>query len=127
MPRSSKRPATWLEIAVSNVGIRKGTTALVWAYQWAVTRESAGHEPTVEEVAEWWSMNLRKAYREQAVFREAFPMLDTPAQIYASDEVRAALHTQATLADNLQDPDRRHRAPSPDLGAIRIGSLPANL
>lgn len=127
MPRARKRPPMWIEVAVSNAGMRKGTTAMTWAYQWAVVREKLGREPTVDEVAEWWAMNRRKAFRDQAAFREAFPMLETPAQIYASDEVRASLKAHADLGDKVDKLGEKRRQLAQELGALRIGSLPANL
>ena len=123
----SKRKATWLDVAVTNAGLRRGTTALVWAYQWAVVREALEHEPTVDEVAEWWAMNRRTAFRDQASFRAAFPMLDTPAQIYASPEVRANLKTHADFGDKVEKAGEKRRQLTRELGALRIGGLPANL
>ncbi len=120
MANKQKRPATWIEVAVKNAGMRKGTTGLVWAFEWAVVRETLGREPSVEEVAETWGLNRRKAFREQAAFREAFPMLETPAHIYANAEVRAALKSFSELGG-------KRKRPSQDLGAIRIGTLPATL
>lgn len=127
MARARKRPITWIEVAVTNAGMRKGTTAMAWAYQWAVVREALEREPTVDEVAEWWAMNRRKAFRDQAAFREAFPMLETPAQIYASEEVRASLTGHADFGAKLDKIGDKRRQLAQDLGALRIGSLPANL
>ncbi len=129
-----KRPVTWLDVAAHYAGFRKAVTALVWAYQWAVVREKLNREPTVEEVAEWWGMNRRTAFRDQATFRKAFPMLETPAQIYASPEVRESLKKHADFGDKLDQklgktrnlPDEETTR-STDLGALAIGMLPANL
>jgi hypothetical protein len=124
---ASKRKPTWLDVAVTNAGMRRGTTGMVWAYQWAVVRESLGREPSVDEVAEWWAMNRRKAFRDQAAFREAFPMLDTPAQIYASPEVRASLRAHAEFGDKVEKVGEKRRQLTQELGALRIGRLTANL
>lgn len=122
-----KRKPTWLDVAVTNAGMRRGTAAMVWAYQWAVVREKLEREPSVDEVAEWWALNRRKAFRDQAAFREAFPMLDTPAQIYASPEVRASLKAHADFGDKLDKIGDKRRQLTEELGALRIGTLPANL
>ena len=127
MAKKPKRTASWMEVAVRHAGLRKGSTGMVWAFEWAVVREATGHEPTVEEVAEQWGLNRRTAFREQAAFREAFPMLETPAQIYADPEVRAVLKSLADLGSDTDEADTKQRRPSQDLGAIRIGTLPATL
>jgi len=119
-----RRPVTWIEVAVKNGGFRKGNTALVWATCWAIVREVNGQEPSVEEVADWWKTPYRTAYREQAAFRAAFPMLDTPARIFESPESRARL---AKAAQAALDSDAGHhsgRGPS-DLGVLEIGLAPA--
>lgn len=66
-----------------------------------MARVALDHEPSVEEVAQWWNMNDRTAYRKQVAFRKAFPMFDTPAMIYESDAVRAALARHADFADKI--------------------------
>jgi aminopeptidase N len=93
---------TWLELAFRNAGFRKGQTALVWALMWAVTRESKGSDPTVDEVAAWWKENERTAYREQAAFRAAFPTLETPAKIFEVPEVRARIAKLAKEGDDME-------------------------
>ena len=106
-----KRPPTWIEVGVSHAGIRSTIKAINWAYCWAVTRESLGHEPTTEEVAEWWSMSRRTAFRDQKAFRDAFPMLESPAPIYADEEVRATLAKHAAFGDRVDNwaEERRSR------------------
>jgi hypothetical protein len=37
-----------------------------------------GHPPTVEEYADWWKESRATAYREQQLFRETFPGMETP-------------------------------------------------
>ena len=100
MPKR-ERQITWLELGVRNGGIRAAMTAATWAYTWAVTREALGHDPSVDEVADWWNTPRRTAFREQAAFRKAYPMLDNPAPIYASDEARAGLAMHAAFGDKL--------------------------
>jgi len=98
----AERQMTWLELAFRNAGFRKGQTALVWALMWAVTRESKGSDPTVDEVAAWWKENERTAYREQAAFRAAFPTLETPAKIFEVPEVRARIAKLAKEGDDME-------------------------
>lgn len=100
MPKQ-KRPLTWIELAVVNAGMRTAFKAINWAHSWAVARESLGHDPTVEEVADWWNMSRRTAFRDQAAFREAFPTLADPSPMYASEEARAAIAKQAAFGDRM--------------------------
>ena len=69
---------------------------------WAVTRESIGSDPSVEEVAAWWKQNERTAYREQAAFRLAFPTLESPAPIIAASGIRPKMATLAKQGDELE-------------------------
>ena len=101
MPKQ-KRPSTWLEVAVRNGGMRAAVTAMSWAYCWAVTREALGHEPTVEEVADWWNMSRRSAFREQAAFRKAFPTMENPAPIYATPESRENVTRHAAVGQKIE-------------------------
>lgn len=121
-----RRPATWLEVAVARAGMRTAVKAITWAYEWAVTREAVGHEPTADEVAEWWKLSRRTAFREQAAFREAFPELDSPAPIYASAEAREALARLADFGNKVDDwaAERRERR---ELDALKAVMTPADL
>lgn len=123
-----KRPArTWLEVAVARAGLRTGIRAMTWAYEWGVTREAVGHEPTVEEVAEYWKLTRRTAFREQASFREAFPMLENPGRIYETEEARAALKKHADLGDRIEELGEKRRARKAEVGIAQLGGLPADL
>jgi len=125
--RRSERTPTWLDVAVHNVGIRRAARALSWAYSWAVVREALdGHEPTVEEVAEWWGMARRTAFRDQSEFREAFPSLDSPAAIYASAEAREAIGRHAEAGQKLEDWVKERRAKR-ETWSISVAQLPAAL
>jgi hypothetical protein len=77
--QASPRQPTWIEVAVRNAGMMKGATAITWAWCWGITREILKHDPSVEEVAEYWNASVRTAYRDHAAFKKAFPMLDSPA------------------------------------------------
>ena len=118
--------ATWMEVAVSNAGMRKAISGLDWAYCWGVARESIGHDPSVEEVADWWRQSHRTAYRNQAAFRRAFPTLVTPARIFENAEIRNRLREVARLGDQM-DPQNAGGAKVPDLDIVRIGMLTASL
>ena len=124
MPKQ-ERPVTWIEVAVRNAGIRASITAMGWAYSWAVTREAIGHEPTVEEVADWWNMSRRTAFREQAAFRKAFPTLDSPAPIYSTPDARGAVARHAATGQKLDrwiTERRRHK----DTDSVKAFMLPAD-
>lgn len=41
------------------------------------------------------------AFREQAAFRRAFPTLDTPAPLYATDEARAIMARHAAFGEKV--------------------------
>lgn len=97
-----QRQLTWVVLALRNSGFLNAQTALLWAILWAVTRESLGSDPTVEEVAAWWKENERTAYREQAAFRRAFPTLDSPAPIVDVPEMRAKMKELANLGDEME-------------------------
>jgi hypothetical protein len=120
---AKKKPTTWLEVAVLNGGIRKAVKGLTWAYSWGVAREDLGHEPTVEEVAEWWKQPIRSAYREQAAFRSCFPTLDTPAPIADNPQVRAAAREAIDLFDQSSSKLDSIRAASADRAVLNIGLL----
>ena len=123
--KTAKRPTTWLEVAVANGGFRKALKALVWAHVWGITRTALGHDPTAEEVAEWWHASRRTTFREQAAFRECFPMLDSPAPLVDAPEVHQA---HARLAKASGDLDARlqakRRIPS-DASILQLGMGPA--
>jgi hypothetical protein len=100
----------------------KAQTALVWAWSWAVTRESVGRDPTVEEVAEWWKESQRTAYREKAAFTKAFPMLESPAKIFDHPVARQKLADLAKLGDDMAANKRARRVPEAaiiDVGLLR--------
>lgn len=113
---------TWIETAVRNAGIRKAMTGLTWAYCWAIARQSIGHSPSVEEVADWWTDPYRTAYRNQAAFRAAFPDLDTPAIIFESPEANQLLDG-AYRAIVHADRGKAWRKSSLEVGVVKLGLL----
>ncbi|TAN26913.1 MAG: hypothetical protein EPN30_03970 [Actinomycetota bacterium] len=118
------RKATWIEIGIRNAGFLKAQTALLWAWMWAVTRESLQRDPTVEEVAEWWKESPRTAYREKAAFTKAFPMLESPAKIFDDPVARSKLANLAKLGDEMAA-NKRARNRVPQSAIIDVGMLSA--
>ena len=117
-----KRQPTWLEVAVHHGGFRKGAKALLWANSWIFVREALGRDPSVDEVAEWWNESRRTAFREQAAFRECFPMLDTPEALYADPERRAKIAEAAQALNELDAVIRNKRRPN-DSDLLETGLL----
>jgi hypothetical protein len=70
-----------LRIAASHVGLRRGLRALGFMVAWDMCREALGHEPDVQEYAAWWKEATSTAYRDMALFKEAFPGEDTPSRL----------------------------------------------
>ena len=129
MPKRSpvgptSRLPTWVEVGIRNAGFLKTQTALVWAWSWAVTRESVGRDPTVEEVAEWFKESPRTAYREKAAFTKAFPMLESPAAIFKDPVARSKLSDFAKLGDEMAAKKRTRRR-VPETAVIDVGLLRA--
>jgi hypothetical protein len=63
-----------LAVATRRVGLRRAFRVLMFMAAWDHARKSMRRETiTLQEYAEWWRANERTAYREQALFREAFP------------------------------------------------------
>jgi hypothetical protein len=112
-----------MEVAVGRAGWRQGIRAMTWAYEWAVAREALGDEPSVDQVAEYWKMNRRTAFREQSAFREAFPSLDTPAVIYADPRVRETLQGHARFGEKIDELGEKFRRQI-DTIVVRVGSVP---
>jgi hypothetical protein len=82
---------TLLELAYARTGsYLKAGKLVAYVVSWGVARRELGHSPTKEEYAEFWSMNLRQAYYEQARFREAFPMLESPDRLLQMMDAQGA-------------------------------------
>ncbi len=78
---------------------------------------------SVEEVAKWSRQSVRTSYREQAAFREAFPKLDTPAQIFADPAVRSRVATVAKASDAVE---KAITDVKKDLKIMEFAMMPAN-
>lgn len=107
-----------MEVAVANAGLRQSFRAFSWALNWATVREAIGHDPTVEEVAEWWNASVRTTFREQAAFRKAFPTLESPGKIFEDPEARSAIKAVADLGGS----GRNRKV---EQAIVRLGTLPA--
>jgi len=72
-----------LAVAQRRVGLRKAFQALTFMSAWDMVR-AAGHakaEPTIEDYAAYWKISPATAYREQRLFREAFPGEASPTRL----------------------------------------------
>jgi hypothetical protein len=122
--KRSPKDLTWAQVAVRNAGFRFGSLALTYAACWAITTESLGREPTMDEFAEWWHESRSSVYRDQAVFRKAFPTLRTPAPIFENERAQRYVRE---LVRRFKDFDALQDAKSHELDqvALDIGLLPA--
>lgn len=83
MAKKKKRPPTFLEVACSRVGLKNGTRVMAFVIAWADTEAELDREPTIEEYAAAWKVSARTAYRELALFREAWPEFESPSGLAA--------------------------------------------
>lgn len=68
-----------LTIAARQLGMRRAFRVLTFMAAWDRARKAMRRERiTLQEYAEWWRETERTAYRDQALFRQAFPGEDTP-------------------------------------------------
>ena len=70
-----------MEVAVAKGGIRKGLRVCTFIAQWTIAQQQLGHEPTLEEAADWWKEAHSTWYLRQAEFREVFDLAENPAPI----------------------------------------------
>ncbi len=80
MPHEA-RPLTLLEYAHRRVGLRNSMRVMTYMVSWQIAREDLGYEPTAEQYGQWWKESPATAYREQALFRQAFPNESNPARL----------------------------------------------
>lgn len=114
------RPPTWLEVAVHNAGVFKAATAITWAWVWGITRADLGHDPSVEEVAEWWGASVRTCYRDLAAFRKSFPGLSDPTAFVEQAEVKSAIESAARGMAKFAEKMKNRKFPM-DLAMTKIG------
>lgn len=78
----AKKRATWAEVGLQHAGFRATVRALRFAMAWGLATAELGREPeSIDEYAEVMQENRRTAFRDQAAFREAFPMEDSPGRM----------------------------------------------
>ena len=121
--QESSRQPTWIEVAVSNAGVVKGATAITWAWCWGITREVLKHEPSVEEIAEWWNISIRTAYRDHAAFKKAFPMLDSPTPYVDNPIILPLIKKASKRMSDFENNIKTRKRPT-DIAAMRIGFQP---
>lgn len=85
--RVAKRQ-TLLQLAVRRVGLMRAGRVLAFMVAWDVVRRELDREPTLEEYGDWWRQSRATSFREQKLFREAFPGEVTPTRLLdaAGDE-----------------------------------------
>lgn len=121
---AAKRNPTWIEIAVHYGGFRNAIRALGWASSWMHVKIVLGRDPSVEEVAEWWGMSRRSAFRNQAAFRTCFPRTDSPEAIYENNpDALAKIEKSARALQDLEASVRARRA-AKDTDILNTGLLP---
>lgn len=75
---------TIAEYVVREVGFWNGQKVLAFIMAWESARAALGQESmTLDEYRDWWRTSERTAYREQALFRRAFPDYGTPDELLA--------------------------------------------
>jgi hypothetical protein len=85
---------TLLELAYLRQGsMLKAARVAAFVTGWGVVRRELGHEPSVDEYAEWWKEHRATAYRHLAEFRVVFPQFETPGPVLDHLEAAAARHT----------------------------------
>jgi len=121
--QKAARQQTWIEVATINAGVVKGATAITWAWCWGITREALKHDPTVEEVAEWWGASIRTSYRDHAAFKKAFPMLETPAPYIDNPAILPLVKAASRKMSNFAEGIKARKRPI-DIATLKIGFQP---
>lgn len=107
-----ERPATAMEVAVRNGGMRQAVQCLYWILDFGVCEamgDFAGAvtlTDRVEAVMARRGYSLSKAWRMQRAFAKCLPMFQTPAELIAlppNVELRRFLQGMASLGDSLQE------------------------
>lgn len=76
------KAASLLEVVYGVTGSYRETAKICsFVKSWAKVRDSIGKTPNMEEYAAYWKVGRATAYREQALFREAFPDLHDPGPL----------------------------------------------
>lgn len=121
--QASPRQPTWIEVAITNAGVIKGATAITWAWCWGITREVLQHDPSVEEIADYWNMSIRTAYRDHAAFKKAFPMIESPAPYVDNPVIFPVIKKASRRMSDFENNIKSRRRPT-DVAAMKIGFAP---
>lgn len=79
----------------------RGARIAEFVITWTVATDALGHEPTVEQVAEWWrERHTRTLYRRLHDFRAAFP--EFGADAYPTVFAPALLADRDELKDRVR-------------------------
>jgi hypothetical protein len=71
-----------LTVAARAVGLRRAFRVLTFMAAWDRAKRAMCKGPiTLEEYGEWWKESRATIYREQALFRQAFPGETTPDRL----------------------------------------------
>lgn len=122
MARKKRRP-TWSEVAYVNAGPRETLKAFEFAINWAGATHLLGREPeSVEEFADVAELSRATAFRQQAAFRKAFPMLEGPSDFNRRAGLDESMNEVKTLAT-----DPVQWRPFVFARMFVVGALPADL
>jgi len=78
----SPRQLTVIDVAVRNVGLRRSVTALTYLAMYGAARNAAGEAVKPEQVGAHWQRSDASVFRDQAVFRLAFPGEASPERLW---------------------------------------------
>jgi hypothetical protein len=107
--KSKQKHQRMMAVAVERVGPVKAYKAALFIASWGHVTKNLGRPPvTVDEYADWWNKSRAMGFREQRLFREAFPHLETPtaicewleendAKVFDGDPAEAAFQIGAVL------------------------------
>ncbi len=110
------------------VGLRNAYKVLLFIISWGTVYEATdGPVGSIEDYARWWKQNERSAYREQQLFRKAFPSDDNPNRLWEqlraqnpnSEKFHAAVKQLTAATDAMS---RRKRLKLEETAAM-IGTL----
>jgi hypothetical protein len=68
-----EKGATLADVITERVGQRPGMRLVAFLQAWDLLRDELGRPPTVEEYAKRFTVTAATAYRDRALFEEAFP------------------------------------------------------
>jgi hypothetical protein len=77
----ARRPRSVLDLVVGRVGARRGYRVGTFLVSWSIVYQALGRAPSIEEYGDWWKLSRSTAFREQALFREAFPGEHDPERV----------------------------------------------